>query len=131
MWRAIYHGFRRWTKVSERAVAAYKRTEITLETDRIWIIRKLHSRRAWCAECGREVDMVGLKEAEALSGTMQPKLSRPLTTQPMLPGGRGDGRGWHWSEAADGAPLVCLESLLKSRSWGSQGSGKDSTFTNE
>jgi hypothetical protein len=40
MWKAIYHEFRRWAKVSERAVAAYKRTEITVETDRIWIIRK-------------------------------------------------------------------------------------------
>src|SRR5208282_3201287 len=115
MWKAIYHEFRRWAKVSERAVAAYKRTEITLETDRIWIIRKSHSRRAWCAECGREVDMVVLKEAEVLSGMTQPMLSQPLTTQPMLPGGRGDSRGWHWSEAADGSPLVCLESLLRSR----------------
>lgn len=63
--------------------------------------------------------MVMLKEAEALSGMTQPMLSHPLTnqlltTQPMLPGCRGDSRGWHRSEAADGAPLVCLESLLKS-----------------
>ena len=114
MWTAIYHGFRRWAKVSERAVAAYKRTEITLETDRIWIIRKAHSRRAWCAECGREMDMVGLKEAQMLSGMTQPTLSQPQTTQPMLLGCGGSG-GWHWSQAADGSPLVCLESLLKSR----------------
>ena len=109
MWREIYHGFRRWAKVSELSVAAYKRTEITLETDRIWIIRKLHSRRAWCAECGREVDMVGLKEAQALSG-----IAQPLTTQPTLPG-CGDGRGWHWSETADGSLLICLESVLGAR----------------
>ena len=106
MWRAIYHGFRRWAKVSERPAAAYKRTEITLETDRIWVIRRSHSTRAWCAECGREVDLVMLKEAEALSG-----MSQPLTTQPMLPG-CGDSEGWHRSQAADGSPLVCLESLL-------------------
>jgi hypothetical protein len=99
-------------------MAAYKRTEITLETDRIWIIRRSRSRRAWCAECGREVDMVGLKEAETLSGMTQPTLSQPLTNQPltgqpMLPG-CGDSGGWHWSQAADGSPLVCLESLVKS-----------------
>jgi hypothetical protein len=127
MWREIYHGFRRWAKVSELSVAAYKRTEITLETDRIWIIRKLHSRRAWCAECGREVDMVRLKEAEALRGIAQPL----ITTEPMLPGGRGDSRGCHWSQAADGSPLVCLESVLKSRQWGSAGSGESSNFRNE
>jgi hypothetical protein len=108
MWKAIYHEFRRWAKVSERAVAAYKRTEITMETDRIWIIRKSHSRRVWCAECGRQVDMVGLKEAEALQG-----MAQPPTTQPMLPG-CGDSRGWHWSQAADGSPLFCLESVLRS-----------------
>jgi hypothetical protein len=113
MWRAIYHGFRRWAKASEPSVAAYKRTEITLETDRIWVLRRSHSRRAWCAECGREVDVVMLKEAEALTGMTQPALSQPLTTQPLLPG-CGEGAGWHWSEAPDGSPLVCLESLLKS-----------------
>jgi hypothetical protein len=26
--------------------------------------------------------------------------------------GTEDGRGWHWSEALDGSPLLCLESLL-------------------
>ena len=109
MWRAIYHEFRRWAKVSDRAIAAYKRTEITLETDRIWIIRKSRSTRGWCAKCGREVDMVGLKEAGALFG-----MSRPGMTESMLPGGGG---AWdtHWSQATDGSPLVCLESLLKSR----------------
>ncbi|MGD0213496.1 MAG: hypothetical protein ABSB87_09710 [Terriglobales bacterium] len=109
MWKAIYYEFRRWAKVSERAVAAYKRTEITVETDRIWIIRRSRATRGWCAECGREVDMVGLKEAEALQ-----KMAQPVTTQPMLPG-CGDNRGWHWSEAADGSPLICLESVLKSQ----------------
>jgi hypothetical protein len=78
-------------------------------------IRRRGCNRLWCQQCGREVDMVMLKEAEALSGMTQPALSQPLTTQPMLPGCRGDSRGWHWSEAADGSPLVCLESLLKSR----------------
>jgi len=113
MWKAIYHEFRRWAKVSERAVAAYKRTEITVETDRIWIIRKSRATRGWCAVCGREVDMVGLREAEAVSDMTQPTLSQALTTQPMLPG-CGDSRGWHWSQAADGSPLICLESVLGS-----------------
>jgi hypothetical protein len=58
--------------------------------------------------------MVGLKEAEALSGMTQPTLSRPRATQPMLPG-CGDSRGWHWSQAADGSSLVCLESVLGSK----------------
>ena len=110
MWREIYHGFRRWAKVSELSAAAYKRTEITLETDRIWIIRKSRSRRGWCAECDREVDMVGLKEAEAPWG-----IARPLIATNQCSLAVGGTAGEHWSQAADGSPLVCLESLLKSR----------------
>ncbi len=58
--------------------------------------------------------MVGLQEARTLLGMTQRMMPQPLTTQPMLPG-CGDLRDWHWSQAADGSPLVCLESLLKSR----------------
>jgi hypothetical protein len=105
MWRTIYHGFRRWAKTSTPLVVGYKRTQITVETDGIWIIHKSHTTRRWCAECGREVDMVGLKEAAVLWG----KDLQPLTAQPMLPD--GDSRGWHWSQAPDGSPLLCLESL--------------------
>ena len=108
MWRTIYHEFRRWAKVSERAVSAYKRTEITMETDRVFIIRNSHSTRGWCSECGREVAMVGVKEAEVLRGKAQ-----LFSAQPMLPG-CGASRGVHWSLASDGSPLVCLESVLQS-----------------
>ena len=108
MWREIYHEFRRWVKVSERAAAAYKRTEITMETDRIFIIRKSHSTRGWCSECGRKVDMVGVKEAEVLRGKAQ-----LFSAQPMLPG-CGASRGLHWSMAFDGSPRVCVESVLQS-----------------
>ena len=110
MWTAIYHEFRRWAKASSHALRAYKRTEITVETEQIWIIRKSRARRGWCADCGREVDMVRLDEAGVIPGRITP----PLTAQPMLPG-CGDNRGWHWSQAEDGTALVCLESALKSQ----------------
>jgi hypothetical protein len=118
MWRTIYHEFRRWAKVSWEAAAASKRTEITVETDQVWIIRKAQAARGWCAECGREVDMVGVAEAVELGRTFQPLTNRsssaPLASaQPMLPG-CGDSRGWHWSQAENGEPLVCLDSVLKS-----------------
>lgn len=78
MWREIYHEFRRWVKVSERAVAAYKRTEITMETDQITIIRGSHSTWGYCRECGREVDVVTVKEAEELQGKAQISSCVPL-----------------------------------------------------
>jgi hypothetical protein len=46
--------------------------------------------------------MIDLKEAEALTGM----------TLAMLPCGEGD-RKWHWSQAEDGPPLLCLESLRR------------------
>jgi len=110
MWRAIYHEIRRWAKASRRALTVYNRTEITVETEQILVIRRSRAGRAWCAECGREVDMVRVNEARVLSGDSRPS----LTTQPMLPGS-GGGRGWHWSQSEDGAPLVCLESIRRAK----------------
>jgi hypothetical protein len=77
-----------------------KRTEITIETDRLVIIRRQHSTRAWCEKCGCDVDVV---QAEILASMAQPRL-----------GGGGEVRKWHSVEAPDGTPLVCLPSLLKS-----------------
>jgi hypothetical protein len=111
MWEAIYHEFRRWAKVSRRAISAYNRTEITVETEQIWIIRKSRTRRGWCPECGREVDMVKVDEAGVIPGKATPPLSGPI-----LPG-LGDNRGWHWSRAEDGKPMVCLDSLRKNKQW--------------
>ncbi len=83
---------------------AEKRTEITVETDRVLIIRRRRSIRAWCPKCGCEVDLVDEVEAEALTG---------------IPGdtfrNRAEACGWHVSEDQDGSRLVCLQSLFKSK----------------
>ena len=97
--------FWRWTKNVTGIITVQKRTEITIETDQIVVIGKRHrSVRSWCQECRCEVEMIGLKEAEALTGT----------TQAMLSSGGGN-PDWHWSQAEDGSPLLCLESVLKSQ----------------
>ena len=83
-------------------MTAHKRTEITVETDRVLIIRRRRSIRAWCQECGCEVDMVGLVEAQALVG---------MAGQALLD--YAPARGWHVSEGQGKARLFCLESLLK------------------
>jgi len=110
MWRTIYHEFLRWAKVSAPEATACRQTEIIVETNRVWIIRKLRATRGWCAECGREVDMVGPQEAEALLGKTQPATVQALLLR------CGDSPAWHWSEDSDGSLLVCLESLLRGRS---------------
>jgi hypothetical protein len=81
MWRPIYHEFLRWAKISRRVAEGYKRTEITVETDQILVIRKSGPARAWCAECGREVDVLMPDHAGALSvRDLQPKLGHDTTS---------------------------------------------------
>ena len=98
--------FRSWARLWRREVIVDRRTEITreitVETDRVFVIRR-RSIRAWCPECGCEVELVGEAEAEALTGMSERSL-----------GDRAGAQGWHFSEGPDGIAMVCLESLLKS-----------------
>jgi hypothetical protein len=81
----------------------HRRTEITIETDRVLIIRRFRAIRTWCPQCGCEVDMANWEQAEALTGMS----AQALRDSTQL-------RNWHVSEGQDGAELICLESLLKS-----------------
>jgi hypothetical protein len=110
MWKTIYHEFRRWAKISRRGVGVREKTEITVETEQLWIIQKSHASRGWCADCGREVDMVRLSDAVLLSDKGTPALPGP----PSLPD-PGHPQGWHGSRAADGTMMICLDSLRKSK----------------
>ena len=95
--------FQRWAKRLVGAETAKKRTEITVETDRILIIRRRRVIRGWCRECAMEVDLVTLKDAGAIA-----KMSlSALQDSPQA-------RTLHICEGPGGTPLVCLESLLKS-----------------
>jgi hypothetical protein len=94
--------FRSWAKRLIGSTPAYKRTEVTIETDRVVTIRRRRSLRVWCVECGHVVDAVGAEEAGALCGMKQPMLRD-----------RAEASGWHVCEGWDGEMLVCLDSLLK------------------
>lgn len=85
------------------STTAQERTEITVETDQIVIIRRRRYRRVWCAECRCEVEMLSVVEAEALTGMTQP-----------MPADSAGARGWHVVRSKDKTPLICLESLRKS-----------------
>jgi hypothetical protein len=84
-------------------MVAHKRTEITVEADRVLIIRWRRSNKAWCPRCGREVDWVGLEEAETVTG---------MSGRALRDSARA--RIWHEAESSDGVELIRLESLLKS-----------------
>lgn len=101
---AIYHGFRARQKGSHAMMAAYKRIQIIVETDRVLIIRRRGCVRHWCSECGRETDMVSLSQAGLRTGVAE------LLLRDGARGGK-----WHMTETAGGSPLICLDSLLAAR----------------
>jgi hypothetical protein len=94
--------FQRWAKRLAGVETTHKKTEITVETDRVLVIRRRQLVRAWCEECGVEVDTLSLDEAASMTGTTS-TLSRDTWMA-----------AWHACEGSDGSPRICLESLLKS-----------------
>ena len=94
--------FQRWAKRLVEAGLGQKRSEITVETDRVLIIRRWQVTRAWCSECGGEVEMVSLADIASI-------VSNPLHVQ-----SDAAPQGWHFGQRHDGTPLVCLESVLRS-----------------
>jgi hypothetical protein len=83
-------------------MTVHKRTEITVETERILIIRQRRSVKAMCPECGYEAEMVSLGEAEALTKASGQEFSE------SAPAHR-----WHLCRTEEGTWFVCLESLWK------------------
>ena len=78
-----------------------KQTKITIETDSLLVVRGHSSARAWCPLCQADVEMIALDNVGVISN-----LDR-LTVEKWF--GSGE---LHRSQAADGSPQVCLNSLL-------------------
>jgi len=83
-------------------MGTHKRTEITVETNEIVVVRRARFFRGWCAECGCEVDLVAMPDARAVAGISGQNSEVTPVQQ------------WHVCEGQDSGALVCLESLLKS-----------------
>ena len=75
------------------AAFTMKQTTISIETTSLLILRAGNSRTAWCPACGAEVEMLEIS-------------TRGISALGQLP------REVHRSEAAGGAALICLNSLL-------------------
>lgn len=79
-----------------------KRTTITLETDSLLVLRGRIPLRAWCPECGAEGEMIPLNELGVVSNLRPPEVEAWIQSEDL-----------HHTRAADGAPLLCLNSMLK------------------
>jgi hypothetical protein len=79
-----------------------KHTKITIEIDSLLVLRGRRSPRAWCPECGTETEMIRLDELGVVSNLAPPEVEAWIQSEAL-----------HHSKAADGAPLICLNSMLK------------------
>ena len=82
-----------------------KRTiRITIERDRVWIIRQCGSlSRSWCESCGAEVEFLSLEQAIALTGRTANEIRHSVLVNKL-----------HTSAIGGKAMRLCLRSLLES-----------------
>lgn len=79
-----------------------KQTKITIETDSLLVLRGRSSLRAWCPACGSEVEMLPLDGVGVISNLAPPEVEVWMQSEDL-----------HHAVAADGAPLICLNSMHK------------------
>ncbi|MBI3949513.1 MAG: helix-turn-helix domain-containing protein [Acidobacteria bacterium] len=78
-----------------------KRTEITVETERVLVIRRgRHSVSAWCDGCAQQVQVVTAEEAASIVGVSRRTIYRWADAEKI-----------HFTEISDGRLLICTNSL--------------------
>jgi hypothetical protein len=80
-----------------------ERTEVTVEIDRLLVIRKTSRPvSGWCAECAEQVRLLTPEAAATAAGVSVRTIYR-----------RVEARELHFTETAEGRLLICLTSILK------------------
>jgi hypothetical protein len=79
-----------------------KETKITIESDSLLIVRGRSSLRAWCPDCASEVEMIPLDGVGVISNLVPPEIEAWIQSEDL-----------HHAQTADGAPLICMNSMLK------------------
>ena len=79
-----------------------KQTKVTIETYSLLVLRGRLPPRAWCRECGAESEMIPLDRVGVISNLTPPELEAWIQSEDL-----------HRVTAADGAALICLNSMLK------------------
>ena len=79
-----------------------RQTKITIETDSLLVVRGRRSLRAWCQECGAEAEMIPLDGVGVISNLTPVEVEAWIQSDDL-----------HHTKTTDGAPLICLNSMLK------------------
>jgi len=83
------------------AMRTRKRTEITIETDRIFVLsRRKVSVVSWCGECSQRTTMVTVDDAATIAGVTSRTIYRWADAEKL-----------HFTETSEGRLLICSESL--------------------
>jgi hypothetical protein len=77
-----------------------KRTEITIETERMLYISSPRKVVGWCATCGAQTEMVTVDQAAILARVDARTIFRRVEAETL-----------HFSETAAGSLLICPNSL--------------------
>jgi len=83
-------------------VTKERKLEITIQTSQLLTIRGSPSSRAWCPQCGAEMEVVTLETAALLANTILGRAKAGSLSA-----------DWHVSQSPDGSPRICLQSLLQ------------------
>jgi hypothetical protein len=79
-----------------------KKSQITVETYEVLIVRPDGQRQIWCAACERTVPALKPEEAAAVAGLQVRAIYRWVESETL-----------HFTGSADGQLLICLTSLLQ------------------
>ena len=79
-----------------------RKIEITIQTDRRVEIYATGVGRRWCQRCDAETEVVTPQAASLLAESLRVDLTRGSALSDL-----------HMPASSDGAPLICLESLLE------------------
>jgi hypothetical protein len=78
-----------------------KETKITIETESLLILRGRSSLRAWCQDCASEAEMIPLDGVGVISNLAATEVEAWIQSDDLH------------HVIADGALLICLNSMLK------------------
>ena len=79
-----------------------KSTKITIETESLLVLRGQGSKREWCSQCGAEGEMIALDELGVISNMPPAEVEAWIQSEEL-----------HHTRTADGAHLICLNSMLR------------------
>lgn len=79
-----------------------KHVKITVETDSLLVLRGRMPLRAWCPQCAAEGEMIPLDDVGVVSNLPPAEIQTWIESEAL-----------HHTTSADGAPMICLNSMLK------------------